>query len=86
MRGHPAGSGGASGNAVTDQELRELVRDAIARHVGQREPGPDPVEAFRAHASHGLLPLPSGGEGDGACLIEPSVRCTHCGYCRTYGH
>ena len=36
---------------------------------------------FREHASHVLLPLARGGDGDGACLIEPSVRCNHCGYC-----
>jgi hypothetical protein len=32
------------------------------------------------------LPLASGGDDDGACLIEPSVRCNHCGYCQSYGH
>jgi len=21
-----------------------------------------------------------------ACLIEPSVECTHCGYCKSHGH
>jgi hypothetical protein len=40
----------------------------------------------REHASHGLLPLARGGDGDGACLIEPSVRCNHCGYCLSLGH
>ena len=40
----------------------------------------------RDHASHALLPLVRGGDGDGACLIEPSVRCNHCGYCLSYGH
>jgi hypothetical protein len=28
----------------------------------------------------------AGGDADGACLIEPAVRCTHCGYCQSYGH
>ena len=32
------------------------------------------------------LPLARGGDGDGACLIEPAVRCNHCGYCQSYGH
>ena len=40
----------------------------------------------RPHASHALLPLVRGGDGDGACLIEPAVRCNHCGYCLSYGH
>jgi hypothetical protein len=66
---------------LSDQELRALVRDAIARH-GQ----PAPEGQCRTHASHGLLPLQRGAEGDGACLIEPDVRCNHCGYCLSYGH
>jgi hypothetical protein len=43
------------------------------------------VDACRLHASHGRLPLASGGD-DGACLIEPTVRCTHCGFCQSLGH
>ena len=38
-----------------------------------------------SHASHLRLPLVSGDE-DGACVIEPSVRCNHCGYCLSLGH
>jgi hypothetical protein len=37
------------------------------------------------HASHGLLTLVS-GDADGQCIIEPAVRCTHCGYCLSLGH
>jgi hypothetical protein len=37
------------------------------------------------HASHGRFLLRSGDE-DGACVIEPTVRCNHCGYCLSYGH
>jgi hypothetical protein len=79
---------------VSDQELRALVREAIARHTGHAggavpsrvlPPPPTPFGA-RGHASHVLLPLARGGDGDGACLIESSVRCTHCGYCLSYGH
>jgi hypothetical protein len=66
----------------SDSELRALVRDAIARH-GQREA---PEGQPRIQASHGLLPLQRGSDGDGACLIEPDVRCNHCGYCLSYGH
>ncbi|MGE5244697.1 MAG: hypothetical protein ACM3SQ_10770 [Betaproteobacteria bacterium] len=77
---------------VTDQELRALVRDAIARlkprasfdnDADRLEPR---APADGAHPSHFRLPLARGGDGDGACLIEPSVRCTHCGYCQSYGH
>jgi hypothetical protein len=77
--------------SLTEQELRALIRESIARHLGgdsSRAPSgpPEPAVAFREHASHGVLPLARGGDGDGACLIEPSVRCNHCGYCLSYGH
>ena len=73
---------------MTDQELRELVRDSIARQMGGAAAGaPAPARAVNpAGASFALLPLLRGGDEDGACLIEPSVRCNHCGYCLTYGH
>ena len=76
---------------MTEEELRALIRESIARHLGNPTPGVprdaiEPGAVFRDHASHGLLPLARGGDGDGACLIEPSVRCNHCGYCLSYGH
>jgi hypothetical protein len=75
---------------VTDQELRALIRESIAKHLGPATgSAPEPLSesgAVRAHASHVLLPLTSGGDADGACLIEPAVRCVHCGYCLSYGH
>jgi hypothetical protein len=72
---------------ISDDALRELVREAIARRAGNTGRAPEPNAAsFRLHASHGLLPLARGGDGDGACLIEPTVRCNHCGYCQSYGH
>jgi hypothetical protein len=77
---------------VTDQALRAMIRDSIARHAGAsgavRPLGdaPDPVTAFGAHVSHLTLPLVRGGDDDGACIIEPAVRCNHCGFCVSYGH
>jgi hypothetical protein len=35
------------------------------------------------HASHFRYTLPESG---GPCLIEPAVRCNHCGYCQSHGH
>lgn len=76
---------------MTEQELRQLVRDAIAR-AGVGPPAAsarlaDPRDASAArpsvHPSFGLLNLPV---GDGPCLIEPAVSCNHCGFCKTYGH
>jgi hypothetical protein len=67
---------------LSDSEIRALVRQAIAR-LGQ----PDaPEDRPGVHPSQGLLPLQRGSDGDGACLIEPDVRCNHCGYCLSYGH
>ena len=74
---------------VSDTELRALVRESIARHLGPRptSPSSQALEARSgAHASHALLPLARGGDGDGMCLIEPVVRCTHCGFCLSFGH
>ena len=71
---------------MTEQELRLLVREAIAKQVGQRSQA-SPLEARflsqTAHASHGTFDLPALGS---ECIIEPSVTCNHCGYCKSYGH
>jgi hypothetical protein len=71
---------------MTDDELRTLVRDVIARRPRQETAADADPHVLRGHASHVMFPLARGGDGDGACLIEPSVRCTHCGYCLSYGH
>lgn len=64
-----------------------MIRDSIARHVGApQRGGPAAETSYTAHASFVRLPLVRGGDDDGACLIEPTVRCNHCGYCQSYGH
>ena len=81
---------------MTEQELRALVRDAVARHLGQSQPPrpvisaavsrvPAPVIASgQSHPSHGIyLTLVNTG---GECVIEPSVTCNHCNYCKSHGH
>jgi hypothetical protein len=71
---------------MNEQEVRALVREAIARHAGLPAP-PRPVPALvHLHASHGMFTLPAGADADGPCLIEPAVMCDHCGYCKSYGH
>lgn len=72
---------------MTEQELRALVREAIAAQM-RRIPS-DRVEKVPAtflggHASHAQFDVGPGP--DGSCIIEPSVTCSHCGYCRSYGH
>lgn len=81
---------------MNEEQLRALVREAIARHVGQPPSaasshlvGPAPSSAARSsnagHPSHGLFVLAAANDS-GACIIEPSVSCNHCGYCKSMGH
>ena len=80
---------------MNDQELRALVRDAVARHLGGggRPPGPSPELRTEASAPHGVLTAHAShyqyltlvNVGD-ACVIEPAVSCNHCGYCKSHGH
>ena len=79
---------------MTDEELRALVRDAIARHLpASARPessasfgAASPVPLWRSHASFGKYILPTGTDQDGPCLIEPGVMCNHCGFCLSHGH
>jgi hypothetical protein len=73
---------------MTDQELRLLVRQAIARaqgssgsSAGRTLSGPP-----EPHASHALFVVPDGSDAEGPCIIEPAVPCNHCGYCKSMGH
>ena len=64
-----------------------MIRDSIARHAsGPGRAAPDPVSAFGGHVSHLRLPVVRGADDDGACIIEPAVRCNHCGFCQSLGH
>jgi hypothetical protein len=75
---------------MTDEELRTLVRDAIARHLGGAAratlPSPPAGPPWRSHPSFGKLLVLSGDEQGGPCIIEPTVSCNHCGFCQSYGH
>ena len=51
-----------------------------------RDPYPLPLTPRPLHPSHIVLNVASGGEDDGMCVIEPAVRCNHCGFCQSYGH
>jgi hypothetical protein len=82
---------------VNEETVRQIVRDVIARRRASaavappaREASParrDPSGApsWRLHVSHGQFSL-GGGDAEGRCLVEPAVRCSHCGYCQSYGH
>ncbi len=75
---------------MTDDEIRQLVRNAIARHLGggaERSPSamhtPPPGQPVPiAFARYAIPRAPD----DTMCIIEPAVRCNHCGYCQCHGH
>lgn len=74
---------------MTEEELRRLVREAIAAQSGRRDlpwhaEAREASEAGRGHLSHAQFAVGPGP--DGTCIIEPSVMCSHCGYCKSYGH
>jgi hypothetical protein len=71
---------------LPDSELRALVRDAIARHAGRGRDAAESSPSSGPHPSHDRFALLRSGDDEGACLIEPSVRCNHCGYCVSQGH
>jgi hypothetical protein len=70
---------------MDEQALRAMVREALGRHLGQTGSPTTPAQPLHltGHISHYRYTLP---ESDGPCLIEPSVRCNHCGYCESHGH
>jgi hypothetical protein len=83
---------------MTDDELRKLVRGAIARHLGDAagsgavggavgsSGAGNSTPPWRSHASFAkFLNLPADAEA-GPCMIEPTVACNHCGFCKSYGH
>jgi hypothetical protein len=76
---------------MNEQEIRALVREAMARHMGETTGGAASPSHHRTvapsnHFSHTLFVLPTGSDAEGPCIIEPSVMCNHCGYCKSYGH
>lgn len=84
---------------MDEQQIRLLVRQAIARHMGTPE-APAPVARAAAVAPPAVMPAPAGTPahaafarfhlvrpaGETECLIEPTVTCNHCGHCQCYGH
>ena len=79
---------------VSDAELREMIRDVIASRASRAVLDASTVVASGlsrtgeagAHDSHARFALTRGADDDGACLIEPAVRCNHCGFCLSFGH
>ncbi len=86
---------------MNEQELRAIVRQAIAKQLGDVQGPASPVQSsgfgpsspvmvpdsvpFGSHASHYLY-MQLVNDNGGQCLIEPKVPCNHCGYCQSHGH
>lgn len=81
---------------MNDDELRALVRQAVQRHIGSASAPATPGELRRDAAfgrgpetvlaiSFAQYPLERASD-DTMCLIEPAVRCNHCGFCKCHGH
>ena len=84
---------------MDEQQVRLLVRQAIARHMGAPQV-PAPVTRSAAVAPVPAMPAPTASSahvafarfplvraaGETECLIEPAVTCNHCGHCQCYGH
>ena len=48
--------------------------------------GLGPAGGSPAHPSQVIIQVIGVEVNEANCLIEPAVPCTHCGYCRSYGH
>lgn len=78
---------------MNDDELRGLIRVAIQKHLGTDpsiRPKPDttasvPQSVPGVSISFGQYQLER-AKDDTMCLIEPAVRCNHCGFCKCHGH
>lgn len=76
---------------MNDDELRALIRSAIQKHMGGDAPTPMPTPTIRLKPdaplllSFGQYRIERGG-GETECLIEPTVQCNHCGFCKCHGH
>ena len=79
---------------MTGSDVKAAVDAAIRQHLDTRGSGPTmdvtrPVAGIPqddpAHGRFLRAALP-GDPPAGRCVIEPSVECTGCGYCRSRGH
>jgi hypothetical protein len=42
--------------------------------------------SWKTHLSHGRFVYLAPTDPDAPCVVEPQVRCHHCGFCQSYGH
>lgn len=71
---------------IDEDRIRALVRTVLASRL---DAVPQPVaqpQAWKAHFSHARFLSLAPVEPDAPCVVEPHVRCNHCGFCQSYGH
>ena len=78
---------------MTEEQVRALVRDALARHLGTSRTNASTTDGSESrpyqavmHAAHGRFVFLAPTEPDSPCVVEPQVKCHHCGFCQSYGH
>jgi hypothetical protein len=87
---------------MNDHELRQIVRQAIARQLSVQSPAsnvPGPSSSSVRTSAPSYVPesVPFGDHASHAmylqlvntttaCVIEEHVSCDHCGYCKSHGH
>jgi hypothetical protein len=79
---------------MNEDELRALIRQAVEKHLGTESSAFAPAQPaeLRRDAGGQLVSIAFGqyqlerAAGDTSCLIEPAVRCNHCGFCKCHGH
>ena len=80
---------------MSEQQRQALIRAALHRRLAARGLLPAsgdgaasadaaPVINIQQHASHQIY-VTLVNDSD-ACVIEPSVPCTHCNYCKSHGY
>jgi hypothetical protein len=77
---------------MNEDELRALIRSAIETHLGAATTASASARAMPAERRRDDQPMSIAfgqyqlAAGDTSCLIEPSVGCNHCGFCKCHGH
>ena len=77
---------GSEDVGMPESHLRMIVCEIIDRHIG-RDSKFVQAQALSAYAGLSFTRFYlNSSEDEAPCLIEPSVHCTKCGYCVSYGH
>ena len=75
-------------DAAMRAAIDAAIRNHLERRLGTPPPAPPPAASAGADASHEQFAASRLGDDPppGRCVIEPSVDCVHCGYCRSQGY